>query len=90
MICSMGEGGKDKREARSPEREIWAMQRLFGKFILELGGVSLAYTAGSDYNSATSGIMAKNSVPSALPPRESGDMQMPQMMGLSLPNLAPK
>lgn len=61
--------------------------RLLGKFNPEIDGVPVAYTAGSDYNSATSDIMAKNSFPSSLLPRDRGGMHMPQMVGFSLQNL---
>lgn len=87
MICSMRGGQKRRGAAGREGKEISDLRGLLGKWALELNGVHIAYIAGSGYNSTTSGTMTKILVPSSLPPRDRGDMQTPQMMGLSLQNL---
>ena len=86
MICSMRGEQKRRRGAAGREgKKISNLRGLLGEWALELNGVHIVYIAGSGYNSTTSGTMIL--VPHSLPPRDRGDMQTPQMVGLSLWNL---
>lgn len=61
---------KTKEKPETEDGKSQPSKDFLGTFNLELDGVLIVYTEGSDYNSTTSGIMAKNLVPSSLPPRD--------------------